>query len=104
MFLCGCNATSHLSEYAVSMENNLTQPKGVDIYLLLLCCGKFCLPVRESFYKKLPVRRCKWLGTAALDRFNKAHFQLICMCVFVKLKELAKSHQERNARVGTFQN
>ena len=68
------------------MKNNLTQPKGVDItfglfimnkmefimntgvdiYLLLLCCGKFCVPVRESSCKKLLIRRRKRLGTAAL--------------------------------------
>ena len=66
MFLCGCNAMSPISESAVPMENNLTQAKGIDIYLLLLCCGKFCVPVRKSFYKKLPVRLCKRLGTVAL--------------------------------------
>ena len=32
---------SHISESAVLMENNSTQPKGVDICLLLLCSGKF---------------------------------------------------------------
>ena len=56
---------SHISESAVLIENILTHPKGVNIYLLLRCCGKFCVPIRESFYKKLPVRRCERLGTAA---------------------------------------
>ena len=42
---------SHISEFAVLMENNLTQSKGVDIHLLLLCCGKFCVAVREFFVK-----------------------------------------------------
>ena len=33
---------------------------------LLLCCGKFCIPVCESFYKKLLVSRSKRLGIAGL--------------------------------------
>ena len=65
--MCGYNAMSHISESAVPMENNLTQPKGIDICLLLLCCGKFCVPVHESFYKKLSVRLCKKLRAAGLD-------------------------------------
>ena len=36
MFLCGCNATSHFSESAILMENNLTQSKGVNITFSLL--------------------------------------------------------------------
>ena len=35
--------------------------------LLLFCCDNFCVPVRESFYKKLRVRPCKRLGAAGLD-------------------------------------
>ena len=62
---------SHINESAVLMENNLTQPNGVDIgiHLLLLCCGKFCVPARESFIE-IPVRRCKRLGTADLNYFK----------------------------------
>ena len=56
----------HISESAVLLENDLTLPKLVDIYLLLLCCC-FVVSVRESFYKKLLVRPCKRLGTAVLD-------------------------------------
>ena len=57
---------SHVSESTDLRENSLTQLKGVDIYTLLFCCGKFCIPVHESFYKKLPVCWCKRLGIAAL--------------------------------------
>ena len=70
MFLCGCNARSHISESAVLMENNFAKPKVVDIYLLLLCSGKFCVPVCDSLYKELPVRLCKRLGTAGLYNEN----------------------------------
>ena len=66
MFLRGCNAMSHISESTVLMENNLTQPKRGRYISIVAFCGKFFIPVHESFYKKLPVHRCKRLGTAGL--------------------------------------
>ena len=48
---------SHISESAVLMENNLTQLKGINVNLLLLCCGKFCVPVCEPFCKRLGIAR-----------------------------------------------
>ena len=38
MFLCSCNAVSHISESAVLMDNNLPQPKGVDVNICIYCC------------------------------------------------------------------
>ena len=55
--------------------------------LLLFCCGNFCVPVRESFYKKLPVCRCKRLGIAALGYAKVGHWQLKCFASFV-LKQI----------------
>ena len=31
MFLCECNAMSHISESTIPIENNLTQPKEIDM-------------------------------------------------------------------------
>ena len=77
VFLCGCNALSHISESVVLIENNSTQPKGVDIYLLLLCCDKFYEQVRESFYKKSSIRRCKRLVTA--DTLKSKNTKICCL-------------------------
>ena len=94
MFLCSCNARSHVSGSAVLMENNVTQPKWVEknIYLLLLCSSKFYVWVGKSFYKKLPVRRFKRLETAALVYTVGLHvcvrfsaFKHSCMEIFIRV-------------------
>ena len=52
-FLYGCNAISHISESAVLMENNLTQPKGVDIIFSLFNMTKIKLYLENKSWMLL---------------------------------------------------
>ena len=53
MCLCGRNVMSHFSEFAVLIENNLTQRKGVDITFSLFIMAKIELYLKNKSWMLL---------------------------------------------------